>query len=67
MLTEFCVISTYYASSERGVMPYMGKGATIAYNSNGNEAAQVVCSTVDEKTVERLLSGEQPEPVMPFE
>ncbi|MBR3476411.1 MAG: cysteine hydrolase [Candidatus Methanomethylophilaceae archaeon] len=67
MLTEFCVISTYYASSERGVVPYIGKGATIAYNSNGNEAAQVVCSTVDEKTVERLLSGEQPEPVMPFE
>ena len=67
MLTEFCVISTYYASSERGVVPYLGKGATIAYNPDGNWAAQLVCSTVDEATVERLLSGEQPEPVMPFE
>ncbi len=67
MLTEFCVISTFFASSERGVVPYLGKGAMIAYNSNGNEAAELVCSTVTPETVERFVSGKQPEPVMPFE
>ncbi len=67
MLTEFCVISTYFAASERNIMPYLGKGAMIAYNLNGNEAAELVCGTVEEHTVERFLSGEQPEPVMPFE
>ncbi len=63
MLTELCVISTYFAASEREVFPYLGKGATIAYNSNGNEAAEVICNMVDLATAERFLKGEQP----PFE
>ncbi len=67
MLAEFCVISTYFASSERGIVPYIGKGATIAYNPNGNEAIEVVCGVADADVVERLLAGKQPEPSMEFE
>ena len=29
MLTEFCVVSTYFSSSERDIVPYLGKDATI--------------------------------------
>jgi len=59
MLTELCVVSTYFAASERDVFPYLGKGATIAYNANGNEAAEVICNMVDLPTAERFLKGEQ--------
>ncbi|MBE6522176.1 MAG: cysteine hydrolase [Thermoplasmata archaeon] len=60
MLTEFCVATTYFAASERGVFPYMGKGALIPYNKDGNWAAEIMCSMVEPATVERYLKGEQP-------
>jgi len=60
MLTEFCVATTYFAASERGVFPYMGKDALIAYNKDGNWAAEILCSMVEPSTVERYLKGEQP-------
>ncbi len=60
MLTEFCVATTYFAASERGVFPYMGKGALIPYNKDGNWAAEIMCSMVEPETVERYLKGEQP-------
>ncbi len=60
MLTEFCVATTYYAASERGVFPYMGKDALIPYNKDGNKAAEIMCTMVEPSTVERYLKGEQP-------
>ena len=60
MLAEFCVVTTYFASAERKVSPFIGKGATIAYYSEGNQAVEVICTTVDIKVVDRFLSGEQP-------
>ena len=59
MLTEYCVISTYFAASERGIVPYLGKDALIPYNSKGNEAAELICSTAGIETVKRFLDGEQ--------
>ncbi len=60
MLTEFCVATTYYAASERGIVPYMGKDALIPYNKDGNKAAEIMCTMVEPATVERYLKGEQP-------
>lgn len=60
MLTEYCVMSTYFAASERNLVSYMGKDATIPYNEKGNEAAELICSTVTPEVLERFLSGEQP-------
>ena len=60
MLTEFCVATTYYAASERGIVPYMAKGALIPYNKDGNWAAEIMCTMVEPSTVERYLKGEQP-------
>ncbi len=60
MLTEFCVISTYFAASERGITPYLGKGSLIPYNEKGNEAAELICSMVEPAVVERFLDGDQP-------
>lgn len=59
MLTEFCVISTYYSASERGIAPYMAKGALISYNDKGNEAAELICSTVEEDVLVNFLDGKQ--------
>ncbi len=67
MLTEFCVITTYFGAGERGISPYLGKDATIPYNQEGNKAAEVICRVVSADVLERFLSGEQPEPVWPFE
>ena len=67
MLTEFCVITTYYGAGERGICPYLGKDATIPYNQEGNKAAEVICSVVEADTLRKYLSGEQPEPVWPYE
>jgi len=66
MLTEFCVISTYFGSSERDVFPYLGKDALIPYYEEGNRSAQVVCNTLDIPTIRRFLSGEQPPMVIDF-
>lgn len=60
MLTEYCVMSTYFAASERNLASYLAKDATIAYNEKGNEAAELICSTVTPEVLERYLSGEQP-------
>jgi len=61
MLTEYCVISTYFGSSERSIFPYLGEGALIPYNSNGNEAAELICNTLSPELAEKFLKGEQPE------
>jgi len=60
MLTEFCVISTYFGASERDVTPYLGRGALIPYHQNGNEAAELICCVLNPATVRRFLAGEQP-------
>lgn len=59
MLTEFCVISTYYSAVEREINAYLAKGALIQYNPNGNESAEVVCNNTDEGVIERFLDGKQ--------
>ncbi len=61
MLTEYCVISTYFGSSERSIFPYLGEGALIPYNAEGNKAAELICNTVDIAVAEKFLKGEQPE------
>ncbi len=65
MLTEFCVISTYFGSGERSVFPYLAKGALIPYNEKGNDAAELICSMVEVPTVKRFLDGDQP-PIQPM-
>jgi nicotinamidase-related amidase len=60
MLTEFCVMSTYFSASERGFATYLAKDALIPYNKEGNQAAEVICSIVTKDTVERFINGKQP-------
>ncbi len=59
MLTEFCVISTYFSAIEREINGYMAKGALIQYNPTGNDATEVVCNTADEEVIIRFLDGKQ--------
>ena len=60
MLSEFCVISTYFAAGERSMMPYIGRGGLISYYDKGNEAVELIASVVEEDVVRRFLAGEQP-------
>jgi len=59
MLTEFCVVSTYFSAIEREINGYMAKGALIQYDVKGNDATEVICNTTDEETIIRFLDGKQ--------
>ncbi len=61
MLTEFCVMTTYFSAAERGFYPFLATKATIPYNEKGNEAAEVICNMVSPDVVDKFLKGEQPE------
>lgn len=59
MLTEFCVVSTYFSAIEKDINGYLAKGALIAYGEEGNHAAEVICNATDEETIIRFLDGKQ--------
>ncbi|MBE6527675.1 MAG: cysteine hydrolase [Thermoplasmata archaeon] len=60
MLTEYCVMTTYFAAAERGFYPFMAADSTICYDPKGNEAAGIICNVVDTGVVDRFLRGDQP-------
>ena len=59
MLTEFCVVSTYFSAIERDINAYLAKGALIPYREEGNPAAEVICNATDEEVIIKFLDGKQ--------
>jgi len=55
MVTQFCVIGTYYGAFEYGLSPYLLKGGTIATDDKYDEAAYVLCKTFTMEEVEGNL------------
>ncbi len=45
MVTQYCVLGTYFGAFERGLSPYLLKGGIISTNPKINEAAYVICKT----------------------
>ena len=57
MVTQACVMSTYYSAFDHGFIPYLAKGALISTDDRVNEAAEVMCGFVDVSEAERCLYG----------
>jgi nicotinamidase-related amidase len=45
MVTQYCVMGTYYGAFEYGISPYLLIGGTIATEDKFDEAAYVICKT----------------------
>ena len=59
MLTEFCVVSTYYSAKERDLGAYIARDALIPYHKEGNEAAYLICGVVGLKDVEAFFDASE--------
>jgi len=47
MVTQLCVMGTYFGAFEHEISPYLLAGGTIATEDRVNEAAYVLCKTFD--------------------
>ncbi len=56
MVTQACVMSTYYAAFDHGFLPHLAKGALISTEDRINDAPEVLCGAVDLQSVERALT-----------
>jgi len=59
MLTEFCVVSTYFTAGEHSFVAYLAKDALLAYGPEGNQAAYTLCNTVDTGVLRTFFDGKQ--------
>jgi hypothetical protein len=55
MVTQYCVIGTYYGAFENGISPYLLIGGTIASDDRVNDAAYVLCKTFTVEEAEENL------------
>jgi len=63
MVTQFCVLGTYYGAFDHGLSPYLLKGGIIATDEKYNDAACVMCKTFTiEDAEENLRTTEMPVP-----
>ncbi|MCL2032000.1 MAG: cysteine hydrolase [Methanomassiliicoccaceae archaeon] len=62
MVTQYCVMGTYYGAFEHSISPYMLVGGTIATANKYNEAAYLICKTFTLDDVkENLITAKVPE------
>ncbi len=50
-LTNYCIMSAYYAALDNDIIGYLGQGASVATTQAHQEACELVCGTVTEETV----------------
>jgi len=67
MVTQFCVIGTYYGAFEHNISPYLLRGGTIATDEKYDEAAYVLCKTFTMEDVkDNLWETKIPESIKMF-
>jgi len=67
MVTQYCVLGTYFGAFEHNLSPYLLKGGTIATEEKYNEAACVLCKTFTLDDVkENVESTKMPESARMF-
>ncbi len=49
MLTQYCVMGTYYGAMERSFSPYLLRNGTLAWEDRYNDAAYLLCNTLSVK------------------
>ena len=54
-VTQYCVMSTYFASFDHGLSPYLAKGCCISTKEECNEAAWKVCKALTPERVNLYL------------
>jgi nicotinamidase-related amidase len=63
MVTQFCVLGTYYGAFDHNISPYLLVGGTIATDEKYNQAACTICKTFTLEDVrENLDTTKMPEP-----
>ncbi|MCL2148313.1 MAG: cysteine hydrolase [Methanomassiliicoccaceae archaeon] len=63
MLTQCCVLGTYYGAFDHDLSPYLLAGGTISTDERYNEAASVLCETFTlEEVGENLRTTKMPKP-----
>lgn len=63
MVTQYCVMGTYFGAFEHNLSPYLLEGGTIATEDKYNEAACTICKTFTLGDVkENLFVTKMPEP-----
>ena len=59
-VSQYCVMSAYYAAMDRAIVPYIAQKATITTDDAIRDAAEVVCKTLEEDYVARFLGVDLP-------
>ncbi len=57
MVTQFCVIGTYYGAFDYDISSYLLIGGTIATDPMYDEAAHILCKTFDMNEIEENLTN----------
>lgn len=58
-VTQYCVMSTYFASFDHDIIPYIAQDACIATRDAINLAAEEICKTLTIETIEGYLRGDE--------
>ena len=56
-LTNMCVMNTYFSAFDNDFIPYLLRNGTICNKKGANEAAYLICSTVDADHVIDYING----------
>lgn len=55
MITQYCVMSTYFAAFDNGLIPFLMEGAVISNDEKMNAAAEQLCKTYNFEEVKENL------------
>ena len=55
MLTQYCVMGTYYGAMERSFTPYLLRDGTMAWDDSYNDAAYLLCDSISVKDIKKLF------------
>ncbi len=57
-VTQYCVLSTYYAAFDDDLSPFLAGGACMSTSEETNRAVEHICKTLGPDDVRRYLAGE---------
>ena len=55
MITQYCVMSTYFAAFDNGLIPFLMEDAIISNDEKMNTAAEQLCKTYNFEEVKENL------------
>lgn len=58
-VTQYCVMSTYFASFDHDLTPYLAHDACVSTRDSANDAAEEVCKTLEMDVIDGYLAGDE--------